>query len=395
MGRRKIEIQPITHERNRSVTFLKRKNGLFKKAYELGVLCSIDVAVIIFEDRPGHELKLHQYCSGDIRDIVQRQLRHAGEKDLKGPNDFSGTAAVDADGDDDAPEEEEEPPASSRGKRKAAVAANAKLSMPSDIDPEYKPSHRNGPSSAPRTRRNASAAPTSSHHGRFDDNNSVSSLLPVSNDRVSSIRESLPRASKRLRTGEPARSTRSTAHVSAPSRSPSTDGRAPSELYLPDTSQGSPGGRFGRHQDPGLALQHPYSGQGFNQPYNPLFPTGSHASPPPQGFGAGHPYGVRNGYGHQEEYDRSGAYGQHSGMMRPPQHQTGYPHQMKEERFRDERDAERGRFGAGSGASFDRGRPRQVQTCSQCSLRRTRGVDRWKLRRPNANSTSRTRYRWI
>ena len=26
----------------------QRKNGLFKKAYELGVLCSIDVAVIIF-----------------------------------------------------------------------------------------------------------------------------------------------------------------------------------------------------------------------------------------------------------------------------------------------------------------------------------------------------------
>jgi hypothetical protein len=28
-------------------SFLKRKNGLFKKAYELGVLCSVDVAVII------------------------------------------------------------------------------------------------------------------------------------------------------------------------------------------------------------------------------------------------------------------------------------------------------------------------------------------------------------
>jgi MADS-box transcription factor len=93
MGRRKIEIQPITHERNRSVTFLKRKNGLFKKAYELGVLCSVDVAVIIFEERPGHHVKLYQYGSADIHDIVQRHLRHDGEKDTRGPSDFSGATA--------------------------------------------------------------------------------------------------------------------------------------------------------------------------------------------------------------------------------------------------------------------------------------------------------------
>ncbi|KAF8055296.1 MADS-box transcription factor [Lyophyllum atratum] len=93
MGRRKIEIQPITHERNRSVTFLKRKNGLFKKAYELGVLCSVDVAVIVFEERPGHHLKLYQYGSSDIHDIIQRHLHHDGEKDTRGPSDFSGNAS--------------------------------------------------------------------------------------------------------------------------------------------------------------------------------------------------------------------------------------------------------------------------------------------------------------
>ncbi|KAF8835747.1 hypothetical protein BDN67DRAFT_992350 [Paxillus ammoniavirescens] len=113
MGRRKIEIQPITHERNRSVTFLKRKNGLFKKAYELGVLCSVDVAVIIFEERAGHHLKLYQYCSGDIHDIVQRHIRYEGEKDTRTPHDFTNNANAkledggdddDGDGDDDDPD---------------------------------------------------------------------------------------------------------------------------------------------------------------------------------------------------------------------------------------------------------------------------------------------------
>ncbi|TRM56773.1 hypothetical protein BD626DRAFT_359909, partial [Schizophyllum amplum] len=89
MGRRKIEIQPIPHERNRAVTFLKRKNGLFKKAYELGVLCSVDVAVIIFEERPGHPVKLYQYASSDMNTIVQKQVNHQGERDTKGPPDFA------------------------------------------------------------------------------------------------------------------------------------------------------------------------------------------------------------------------------------------------------------------------------------------------------------------
>lgn len=108
-----------------TLSSLQRKNGLFKKAYELGVLCSVDVAVIIFgalslewycapanyitdieymhsilhlhlqlhlrtnticypvtwenisaaEERPGHQVKLYQYCSGDVDGIVQRHLK--------------------------------------------------------------------------------------------------------------------------------------------------------------------------------------------------------------------------------------------------------------------------------------------------------------------------------
>ena len=49
-------------------TFLKRKGGLFKKAHELSVLCSVEVAVIIF----GHNKKLYEYSSGDIKETIDR-----------------------------------------------------------------------------------------------------------------------------------------------------------------------------------------------------------------------------------------------------------------------------------------------------------------------------------
>lgn len=52
----------------RPSTFLKRKGGLFKKAHELSVLCSVDVAVFIF----GSNKKLYEYSSGDMRELVTR-----------------------------------------------------------------------------------------------------------------------------------------------------------------------------------------------------------------------------------------------------------------------------------------------------------------------------------
>ncbi len=49
-------------------TFLKRKGGLFKKAHELSVLCSVDVAVFIFSSNK----KLYEYSSGDMRELITR-----------------------------------------------------------------------------------------------------------------------------------------------------------------------------------------------------------------------------------------------------------------------------------------------------------------------------------
>ena len=50
MGRGKIEIKKIENANSRQVTFSKRRNGLLKKAYELGDLCDAEVAVIIFSN---------------------------------------------------------------------------------------------------------------------------------------------------------------------------------------------------------------------------------------------------------------------------------------------------------------------------------------------------------
>ncbi|GAA5830821.1 hypothetical protein JCM11251_001087 [Rhodosporidiobolus azoricus] len=85
MGRRKISIAPIQDDRNRQVTFLKRKNGLFKKAYELGVLCSADVAVVVFNANG----KLFEFHSGDMDAILLRYSHYAGPShEKRGPEDY-------------------------------------------------------------------------------------------------------------------------------------------------------------------------------------------------------------------------------------------------------------------------------------------------------------------
>ncbi|RPD64051.1 hypothetical protein L226DRAFT_559395 [Lentinus tigrinus ALCF2SS1-7] len=187
MGRRKIEIQPITHERNRSVTFLKRKNGLFKKAYELGVLCSVDVAVIIFEERPGHHAKLYQYCSTDVNGMVQRHLRFDGERDTKGPSDFNNTSKADeaADDDDDADEDD-----SSTKRRDSTKSVKVKAENSTNSIVPIRPGPTSSPNDASTSpdhdyRPNMRMSPTAS---------TSSSSLPISGERHTSSLTSATRS---------------------------------------------------------------------------------------------------------------------------------------------------------------------------------------------------------
>uniref|UniRef100_A0A8C5K8C3 Myocyte enhancer factor 2B n=1 Tax=Jaculus jaculus TaxID=51337 RepID=A0A8C5K8C3_JACJA len=68
MGRKKIQISRILDQRNRQVTFTKRKFGLMKKAYELSVLCDCEVALIIFNSAD----RLFQYASSDMDRVLLR-----------------------------------------------------------------------------------------------------------------------------------------------------------------------------------------------------------------------------------------------------------------------------------------------------------------------------------
>jgi len=72
MGRKKISINKITDERNRQVTFTKRKFGLMKKAYELSVLCDCEIAVIIFNSHN----KLFQYASTDMDKVLLKYTEY-------------------------------------------------------------------------------------------------------------------------------------------------------------------------------------------------------------------------------------------------------------------------------------------------------------------------------
>lgn len=85
MGRRKIAIEPLTDDRNRTVTFTKRKAGLFKKAHELAVLCEIDISVIII----GRNHKVYEYSSSNPNDIIERFQGHLDVlQESKRPHDF-------------------------------------------------------------------------------------------------------------------------------------------------------------------------------------------------------------------------------------------------------------------------------------------------------------------
>ncbi|KAF9409591.1 Myocyte-specific enhancer factor 2D [Podila epigama] len=98
MGRKKIQIKTILDERNRQVTFQKRRFGLMKKAMELSVLCDCQIGLIIFNSNN----KLVQYSSHDIDSILLRYTEYNDSCETYTNKEFAAvTGNKDEEEDDD------------------------------------------------------------------------------------------------------------------------------------------------------------------------------------------------------------------------------------------------------------------------------------------------------
>ncbi|EMS50033.1 MADS-box transcription factor 56 [Triticum urartu] len=67
MARRgRVELRRIEDRTSRQVRFAKRRAGLFKKAFELAVLCDAEVSLLVFSPAG----RLYEYASSSSRNEV-------------------------------------------------------------------------------------------------------------------------------------------------------------------------------------------------------------------------------------------------------------------------------------------------------------------------------------
>ncbi|XP_051115141.1 agamous-like MADS-box protein AGL104 [Andrographis paniculata] len=70
MGRKKLAMKRIENPTARQVTYMKRKDGIIKKASELSILCDTDVGLIMFS--PAGRLSTFATTGSRVEDIFLR-----------------------------------------------------------------------------------------------------------------------------------------------------------------------------------------------------------------------------------------------------------------------------------------------------------------------------------
>lgn len=132
MGRCKIKIEKIINERNRTITFEKRKKGLLKKAVELSILCSSEIAICI-AGKDKHCLVYHSHDNflGFMENFVFKE----GEKEFFSNKDFEQSYFDDNDNSKEYEEKEEIEGLKLKKKRKKSIEENVKIEeKPSNIN---------------------------------------------------------------------------------------------------------------------------------------------------------------------------------------------------------------------------------------------------------------------
>jgi hypothetical protein len=81
-GRKKIEIKKLEKDSNKQVTFSKRRQGLFRKASELCILCDVRAAIIVFSPadklysfgQPNTDAILNSYINGTTEFVDAKSI---------------------------------------------------------------------------------------------------------------------------------------------------------------------------------------------------------------------------------------------------------------------------------------------------------------------------------
>ncbi|KAJ4768741.1 MADS-box transcription factor TaAGL41 [Rhynchospora pubera] len=76
--RGRVQLRRIEDKTSRQVRFSKRRSGLFKKAFELAILCDAEVALLVFSAAG----KLYEYSSSSIEETYSHYKKFmSGGKD--------------------------------------------------------------------------------------------------------------------------------------------------------------------------------------------------------------------------------------------------------------------------------------------------------------------------
>jgi len=90
MGRKKIEIELVENKKARNVTFSKRRNGLFKKASDLSILCNARVGIVGFTPggkpfafgSPTFEVVTNEYHRGEQGETSRQKVKPSKNRNV-------------------------------------------------------------------------------------------------------------------------------------------------------------------------------------------------------------------------------------------------------------------------------------------------------------------------